>query len=207
MLEANPSLTWRDVKHILASTSDQVDASISTTHITINGMEYSAEPEWLTNTAGYKFHNYYGFGRVNVGAAITAAKAYTAGSLGTFSTSSWGASGTLNSSIPSNSATGLSSSLNISNSKTIEAIQVKVNLTHSFTGELAIELTSPSGTKSMLFNPLNVFHDASGLTNFILLSNAFYGESSSGNWTLTIVDTQASNTGTLTNWSIRTFGH
>ena len=29
ILEANPSLTWRDVKHILAGTSDQVDASIS----------------------------------------------------------------------------------------------------------------------------------------------------------------------------------
>jgi len=32
ILEANPSLTWRDVKHILASTSDQVNASISTTN-------------------------------------------------------------------------------------------------------------------------------------------------------------------------------
>ena len=29
ILEANLALTWRDVKHILAGTSDQVDASIS----------------------------------------------------------------------------------------------------------------------------------------------------------------------------------
>ena len=29
ILEVNPSLTWRDVKHILACTSDQVDAFIS----------------------------------------------------------------------------------------------------------------------------------------------------------------------------------
>jgi len=207
ILEANPSLTWRDVKHILASTSDQVDASISTTNITINGTTYAAEPAWLTNNAGYKFHNYYGFGRVNVGAAITAAKAYTAGSLGTFATGSWVSSGTLNTAIPDNNATGASSAVSVSDSKTIEAVQVKINLSHSYTGELAIELTSPSGTKSMLFNPKNVFASDNNLTNFILLSNAFYGESSSGNWTLKVVDTAANDTGTLTNWSISIFGH
>ena len=207
ILEANPSLTWRDVKHILASTSDQVNASISTTNITINGTTYAAEPAWLTNNAGYKFHNYYGFGRVNVGAAITAAKAYTAGSLGTFATGSWVSSGTLNTAIPDNNATGASSAVSVSDSKTIEAVQVKINLSHSYTGELAIELTSPSGTKSMLFNPKNVFASDNNLTNFILLSNAFYGESSSGNWTLKVVDTAANDTGTLTNWSIRIFGH
>jgi len=207
ILEANPSLTWRDVKHILASTSDQVNASISTTNITINGTTYAAEPAWLTNNAGYKFHNYYGFGRVNVGAAITAAKAYTAGSLGTFATGSWVSSGTLNTAIPNNNATGASSAVSVSDSKTIEAVQVKINLSHSYTGELAIELTSPSGTKSMLFNPKNVFASDNNLTNFILLSNAFYGESSSGNWTLKVVDTAANDTGTLTNWSIRIFGH
>jgi len=207
ILEANPSLTWRDVKHILASTSDQVDASISTTNITINGTTYAAEPAWLTNNAGYKFHNYYGFGRVNVGAAITAAKAYTAGSLGTFATGSWVSSGTLGTSIPDNNATGASSAVNVSDSKTIEAVQVKINLSHAYTGELAIELTSPSGTKTMLFNPKNVFGTTNGLTNFILLSNAFYGESSSGNWTLKVVDTLATDTGTLTNWSIKIFGH
>ena len=207
ILEANPSLTWRDVKHILASTSDQVDALISTTNITINGTTYAAEPAWLTNNAGYKFHNYYGFGRVNVGAAITAAKAYTAGSLGTFTAGSWVSSGTLNTAIPNNNATGASSTVSVSDNKTIEAVQVKINLSHSYTGELAIELTSPSGTKSMLFNPRNVFASHNNLTNFILLSNAFYGESNSGNWSLKVVDTLVNDTGTLTNWSIRVFGH
>jgi len=86
-------------------------------------------------------------------------------------------------------------------------VQVKINLSHAYTGELAIELTSPSGTKTMLFNPKNVFGTTNGLTNFILLSNAFYGESSSGNWTLKVVDTLATDTGTLTNWSIKIFGH
>jgi len=208
MLEVNSALTWRDVKHILASTSDQVDASISTTNITINGTTYAAEPAWLTNTAGYKFHNYYGFGRVNVSAAITAAKAYTAGSLGTFATGSWVPSATLNTAIPDYNAIGVSNAVNVSDSKTIEAVQVKLNVSHTNSGVLAVELTSPSGTKSMLLNPRNIFSSSNNLSNFVMLSNAFYGESSSGNWTVKVVDTHSSSdAGQLTDWSIRIFGH
>jgi subtilisin-like proprotein convertase family protein len=86
-------------------------------------------------------------------------------------------------------------------------VQVKINLAHSYSGELGIELTSPSGTTSMLFNPRNAFGTANNLTNQILLSNAFYGEQGSGNWTIKVVDTLASDTGTITDWSIKIFGH
>ena len=83
LLEANPSLTWRDVKHILATTAVQVDTNIEAMVID----DYIAEPAWTTNAAGYKFHNYYGFGGIDASAAITAAKNYTLDSLGTFVTS------------------------------------------------------------------------------------------------------------------------
>ena len=208
MLEANPSLTWRDVKHILANTSDQVDPGLSATTINVNGALYMAEPAWVTNSAGYKFHNYYGFGRVNVGAAINAAKSYSQGSLGNFSTTSWVNSASLSQLIPDNSATGLSTTLSVNNHKVIEAVQVKINILHRNSGVIAIELTSPSGTKSMLLNPLNAFGGSDDLTNFVMLSNAFYGESSTGNWTIKVVDSHpAADVGTLENWSIRIFGH
>jgi subtilisin family serine protease len=207
MLDANSSLTWRDVKHILASTSDQVDSTISATNLTINGVAYAAEPAWLTNAVGYKFHNYYGFGRVNAGLAVSAAQSYTAGSLGSFRDTGWVDSGTISLAIPDNDASGVSNVNAVSSSITVEAVQVKINLAHSFTGELAIELTSPLGTTSMLFNPHNIFTSTNGLTNFILLSNAFYGEQGSGNWTIKVVDTMTSDTGTITDWSIKIFGH
>jgi hypothetical protein len=207
MLEANSSLTWRDVKHILASTSDQVDSTISATNLTINGVAYAAEAAWLTNAAGYKFHNYYGFGRVNAGLAVSAAQTYTAGSLGSFIDTGWVDSGTISLAIPDNDASGASNIKAMSSSITVEAVQVKINLAHSYSGELGIELTSPSGTTSMLFNPRNAFGTANNLTNQILLSNAFYGEQGSGNWTIKVVDTLASDTGTITDWSIKIFGH
>ena len=207
ILEANPSLTWRDVKHILASTSDQVDASISTTELTINGTAYAAEPAWLTNNAGYKFHNYYGFGRVNASAAVTAAEDYTAGSLGTFAGGSVVSSGPISLSIPDNDANGRSVSLTMIDNQTIEAVQIKVNVTHPYTGDLAIEVTSPSGTRSVLFTPYNGFVGSNDLDDMVLLSNAFYGESSSGIWTLKIVDTMALDAGNVTGVAIRSFGH
>jgi len=86
---------------------------------------------------------------------------------------------------------------------------VKINISHVNSGVYAIELTSPAGTKSMIFNPLNYFRGYDDFTNFVILSNAFYGESSSGNWTIKIVDGHpvVDCCGTLTNWSIKIFGH
>ena len=55
MLEANPALTLRDVKHILASTARQIDASRAA--VTVNDLV--VEPAWTTNAAGYTFHNFY----------------------------------------------------------------------------------------------------------------------------------------------------
>lgn len=220
MLEARDDLTWRDVKHILASTADQVDASIATTVLqetqtstktgtTVTAtITYDAEPAWLTNNANFKFHNYYGFGRINASNAVSAAKAYVIGSLGTLVIKDWNNSGALSlGQIPDISTTGVSHTITDSSNLTIEAVQIRVNVTHTFTGELAIELTSPSGTKSVLFNTYNGFYGDDDLDNMVLLSNAFYGENSSGNWTIKVIDAGLDDTGMLNNWSIRIFGH
>ncbi|MGY8863498.1 MAG: hypothetical protein ACKVJ2_12820, partial [Pseudomonadales bacterium] len=75
---------------ILATTSDQVDASKANISISIvSTNDKVAEPSWLTNGAGHKFHNWYGFGRANAGAAVAAAKTYSAGSLGSLTTTSY----------------------------------------------------------------------------------------------------------------------
>ena len=86
MLEANSSLTARDVKHILATTATQVDSSFLAT--AVNGIDYVG---WVTNAArpALKFHPWYGFGAVHADAAVSAARDYTAGSLGTLSFTSW----------------------------------------------------------------------------------------------------------------------
>ena len=56
-------------------------------------------------------------------------------------------------------------------------------------------------------NIRNGFGPATGRTDAVMLSNAFYGEPAVGNWTLRVVDGLSTNTGTLVQWRIRAFGH
>jgi len=265
ILQANPNLSWREVKYILAETSDQVDPTIEDTVIKVGNEDYIAEPKWLTNKAirngkgGYKFHNYYGFGRINVGKAVKLAKDYAASHPNTPFLTKWieknWESHAVNQSIPNNNKNGLEDKITINgvNNLAIEAVRINLNIEHPYAGELSIELTSPSGTKSILLNAYNGFERTScpivdekeipdpsdppvdpdkdkdcykyrDLRYFKLLSNAFYGETSAGEWTIKIVDAveientterykdtnnlkRTRHTGRLLNWSIKIFGH
>jgi hypothetical protein len=209
ILEANPALTWRDVKHILASSARQIDASRPAVSVALTGGAYAAEPAWTTNFVGYKFHNWYGFGMVDAAAAVTMATTYTAGSLGTLVNTGWIPSPVLSLAILDNDVSGASDTLPVPVTPvtTVEAVQIRVSATHTYTGDLGIELTSPSGTRSVLKNIRDGFGPDDDLTEMILLSNAFYGEPAAGNWTLKVVDGNAADQGTLTGWAIRIYGH
>ena len=207
LLEANPNLSWRDIKYILAKTAKKIDP-------TRNNMNHPGgrnlaghiyEPGWITNAAGYNFHNWYGFGSVDIAAATTLASSYTS-ALGTFKEASVNSSSTLNLGIPDVTASGVEHSINFSSNYVIEAVQIKLNVTHSFVGDLGVELTSPAGTKSrlMLINSGIIVTD---INDEVLLSNAFYGESSSGTWTLKLVDGATDDIGVLNNWSLKVYGY
>ncbi|XOV90693.1 MAG: S8 family serine peptidase [Pseudomonadota bacterium] len=206
ILEARPDLTWRDVKHILATTSTQVDASIAPLTIALGDGDYIAEPAWTTNAAGFKFHNWYGFGRIDVGAAVLAAANYTLGSLGTQVVTEYDAASVsaLGLSIPDNSVVGASNTIAVNNNLVVESVRVGLILTHPRTSDLGIELTSPSGTRSVLFTIRSVFTGAD--LEMELMSNAFYGEPANGNWTIKVVDSLTGETGTLTDWGMRFYG-
>src|SRR6266853_226846 len=213
ILEANPALTWRDVQHLLARTARQIDAARPAVTITLgNGGAYIAEPAWTTNHAPqpFKFHSWYGFGMVDASAAVNMARTYTAGQLGTFANTGFISSPALNLAIPDYSSVGVTNTLNVPNTpavQVIEAVQIRVNITHTFTGDLGIELTSPLGTRSVLKNIADQFAGDHDLTNMVLLSNAFYGENPTGTWTMKVVDGLGGDTGNLTSWAIRVYGH
>jgi subtilisin family serine protease len=207
MLEANPALTWRDVKHILASTARKIDASGGI--VTVGS--YSAEPGWLDNFASptrFHFHNWYGFGLIDAAAAVKMAKTYSV-NLGTFTNTGFISSPGLGLAIPDQSAVGVTSTINVpaGTVQVIEAVQLRVDIKHTFDGDLAIEVTSPMGMRSVVKNFADGYADAHDLTNQVFLSNAFYGENPVGPWTIKVVDGFAGDVGTLNNWAIRVYGH
>lgn len=217
ILEANPALTWRQMKYILAKTATAdffetgtIPHPLASQGITLPNT-YVWEQKWITNAAGFKFHNWYGFGRVDVDAAVTLAESAktTAIDLGTYTETNWNGSDAhtgLNLAIPDNDANGVTDTINVATNIKIEGVQIRVGVTHSDISELALELTSPSGTKSIVVNARN---SLSGLSDYVeetFLSNAFYQESSAGNWTLKIVDAKAGNSGTLTSFKLNFVG-
>ena len=212
VLEANPALTWRDVKHILALTARQIDAARAAVNVALSNGSYVAEPGWTANAAGIKFHNWYGFGMVDASAAVNMAGTYTPGQLGTFANTGLISSGAISIAIPDNSVSGASNALAVPGGppvQLVEAVQISVTATHPAIGDLGIELVSPLGTRSVLKNIRDGFAGSANLNGMVLLSNAFYGENPAGVWTIKVVDGSGVNAtaGTLTGWSIRVFGH
>ncbi|NDW15582.1 S8 family serine peptidase [Alteromonas genovensis] len=228
ILSANPSLTWRDVRHILASTSTVNDADNPEVVLEM-GEEQSfvAHDGWVENAAGYNFNNLYGFGRVDAGKAVSMAKSYNE-SLGEEIISDWNGLGSaigvdevaLSSAIPDNNAQGLTVEVEFADDIVIEAMQFSFDVFNAEMGfgfvttdelgtravqtsagtDLAIEVTSPSGTRSVLLSskqslflpaltPDFAFAPGYILNDSVFLSNAFYGESAQGTWTIRLLDT------------------
>ncbi len=212
LLEANPNLTWREIKYILAATAT-VDGYATGAQTHPLGLTlptgYDWDQKWITNAAQFRFHNAFGFGRVNVDAAVTRAQSLPASplALGTYTVTDWAHVNTgLSTAIPDNSATGATSILNVATALTIEAVQIKVSATHADISELALELTSPSGTRSVLVPARNALTGVPNFVNDIFLTNAFYQETTVGNWTLKVIDAKTGNSGTLTSFSLNFYG-
>ena len=205
LLETQPELTWRDVKHILAKTARPLHVDIPPVRVAFGGTPTVLQHGWITNAAGYRFHNWYGFGAVDVDAALALAATHAPDSLGTFTESAPVRLAT-GLTIPDHDGGGLTQTRNItglSRTANIEAVQLRIEVTHDSPRELGFELTSPAGTRSVI-NP--VFNEALyGVDNpldWTILSNAFYGEAPTGEWTLNVIDAAEGTIGTLDAWSL-----
>lgn len=209
LLDAAPELTWRDVKHILAGSARRIDPGIVSAQATFGGQTRTVRYRWATNGAGYRFHDWYGFGAVDADAALAAARTHAPDSLGRFRRSGWFEASAGRGRIPDNRGGGITRRIAVAGlpeSASIEAVMVEVDLDHPFPHDLGMRLASPSGTPSTLNTP---FNDALAVDfstrrlRWRLLSNAFYGERPNGDWRLLVFDGAEHDTGTLEGWRIR----
>jgi len=108
--------------------------------------------------------------------------------------------------IPDNNPTGVSSSIAIARSGTVRQLKVAVDITHTYIGDLRIELVSPAGRSAVLHAQLGgsqdnlvVSYDSAAPLSPL---SQMPGQAMQGNWTLRVVDTAAIDTGTLNKWSL-----
>lgn len=206
MLQANPNLTWRDVKYILAKsarliTRNNISHPLSLSLPGSMVFDYGNQ----TNAAGFKYNNATGFGLVDVDSAMAMATGgYVSKVAGTFKSVQSSISPSI--SIPDNSATGASSDITFSSNMQVEAVSVALNITHAKIGQLAIDLISPSNTVSRLVVPRNSLDGFINYEGEVVLTNAFYMESSAGVWKLRVYDAASGVTGTLNSWTLKVYG-
>jgi subtilisin-like proprotein convertase family protein len=191
VLEACPTLPWRDVKYLIAKNAIKVD---------------TGNASWVTNGAGLHHSVDYGFGLINPSAMINECKAgYT--ELTNSSTFSENFDPDPDMAIPDNNTTGISYDFTVVGNKVIEWIGVTVTSNHTYGGDLEIYLTSPVGTTTRLMRGDNSGRNYSMTAGFRYGSVAFMGESTAGTWTIKIADIGDVDTGNLESLTFELFGH
>lgn len=210
MLQTNQNLTRRDVKYILAKTARRIDSqsSASIVNVSIDGVNYQASQGWVKNAADYYFHNWYGFGALNVDAAVAMAKDYQ--TLPALQDKSYGGALAAAVDIPDNRAAGVTQTITVPmiDNLTIENLFVRIAIDHPNTAEIGIEITSPSGTRNILLNISSAVKTGLNVTGGVILgSNAFYGEKSIGTWTLKVLDSVPEKKGKLKHFGLQILGY
>ena len=107
--------------------------------------------------------------------------------------------------IPDNDPSGVSSTIGIAASGTTQELQVDVDITHTFIGDLKVELTAPSGQQAVLHNRLGGSRD-NLIRTYDSASNpglaTLVGQPVQGNWVLHVTDLAGLDIGKLNKWSL-----
>lgn len=205
MLEVNPNLGYRDVQQILAYTARQTGSP----------SDWSANGAHDWNGGGLQYDDAIqatGFGVVDALAAVRLAATWEGAPRTSANVVDVVASKTVNEAIPDNTGKFEYSSIDIDSNVVVERVDVTVNITHPFIGDLEIALTSPEGTTSyLMYRPSQGALSAVGSNqhdiHFTFDTVLDWGESARGRWTLAVIDLGTGNAGTLDSWSIDVIGH
>lgn len=192
VLQANPNLGWRDVRAVLATSARMNDA---------------LDPDWATNAAGFHVNHKYGFGVVDAGAATTLAPTWTNfPALVTVATPV----DVPDLAIPDNDPIGVTSTIDVAGSGIdyIEHVEIVFDAAdHTFSGDLKIVLTAPSGTQSVLAETHDCPQGPAPYVSWSFGSVRHLGEAADGTWSLNVADGAPQDTGTFHSWQLKFRGH
>ncbi|CAL8344486.1 unnamed protein product [Lota lota] len=198
-LEANPVLTWRDVQHIIVKTS-------RAGHLNA--------PDWKTNAAGYNVSHLYGFGLMDAEAMVKEAERWKQVPAQHICVESADRQiRTIRSEHVVRSVYKATGCTDNPNHRVIylEHVVVRITITHPRRGDLSINLTSPSGTKSQLLANRLFDHSSEGFKNWEFMTTHCWGEKAAGDWVLEIYDSLSQLRsqkvpGKLKEWSLVLYG-
>ena len=108
-------------------------------------------------------------------------------------------------------STSVSDSLSIvgCDISSIEFVEIFFTASHTYSGDLKVTVTSPAAAVSQLANARRCkgSGDACGAySNWRFGSMRHLGEAANGNWTMTVTDMSAGDTGRFDAWSLKIYG-
>lgn len=187
LLQARPTLGWRDVQELLIRTSTKVHAG---------------DGDWIVNGAGFNFNHKYGAGLINATALVNLGLTWT--NLPARTSTVLQQSG-LSVPIPDNNASGVTRSFDFTPyPMRVEHVAVTLDATHGYRGDLAVSVTSPDGTESRLAEKRADSNN--NITNWTFMTVFNWGEYSDGTWTVNVADLKSGDVGTLTRVRMEIFG-
>ncbi len=100
--------------------------------------------------------------------------------------------------IPDNKSTGISSAISATRTGDSGTVSVAVDISHTYIGDLQVELHSPSGQVAILHD--NTGGSANDINKTYTVDMS--GVESAGQWTLKAVDSARRDTGTINSWTL-----
>ena len=199
MLQVAPALGWRDVQEILVDSAYMPAADVG-------GSVTNGAADW--NGGGRHFSDDVGFGAVDAATAVALARAWTAQS-----TSANEASATAQATpgILVGDKGAATSALTLGDAIRVQHVQVSIDAPGLSIADMKLVLISPEGTSSVLLDHAGMdggVDQSSALTlaDLSISSNAFWGESAAGTWTLMLQDDNGQDAGTLSDWTLTVTG-
>ena len=188
-LDACPTLSYRDIRWLIANTALQVDKS---------------NKNWVKNGAGLWHSIDYGYGKINPQGMVALCQSSSFEHLPPLQRESVSLNN-INRMIPDTNTT-ISEYINFNKSLTIEWVGITIDTDHPFAGDLEFSLTSPSGTKTVILTPTET-HYAAFDGGFRFSSVAFIDENSYGTWRVDLTDRLENDYGNLKSIKLEVYGH
>jgi len=177
-LEANPSLTWRDIQHLTVLTSKRNSL-----------FDAKRRFHWTMNGVGLEFNHLFGFGVLDAGSMVTLSKAWRSvparfhcqgGSM--MKPRPIPNNGSLILTLNTRSCQGSETEVNY-----LEHVQAVISLNSTCRGDVEMFLISPMGTRSMILSRRPNDDDGrDGFTKWPFMTTHTWGEDPRGRWTLEV---------------------
>ncbi|CAL1685854.1 unnamed protein product [Lasius platythorax] len=188
-LQVNKNLTWRDIQHLIAWSSEY--------------SPLSQNPGWLKNAAGFWFNPAFGFGLMNGEALVMASYGWTTVpekticEVTTYDTDDFKLTGASVKHLIFDASNVCRTSRN--EIIFLEHVEIEVNLQYSHRGALEMYLGSPYGTLVQILSSRKRDKSKDGFRKWKFMSVATWGEDPRGTWILYILDKTGSkqNYGTI----------